>query len=157
MKVSLISTLIQNSYWVSETWTSHYEPISKLGAQNSDRKTLGRGPSKAWSQPPVDPASNGPETKLSFNDHVAGNKARVSRLLRCCWGNTPLPHLHRENESETFNLNSLGEWQEGQDYLWLPENLRYKTRMLVTPVLWGKAVKYQHRAFIDLRCMTFHT
>lgn len=63
------------------------------------------------------------------------------------------PHLHRENKREAFNLNSLGEWQEGQDYLWLPEKLLYKTRMLVTPVLWGEAVKYQHRAFIDLRCM----
>ena len=53
MKVSLVSTLIQNSYRVSETWISHYEPISKPGAQNSDTgKHWAEDPAKLWTQPP---------------------------------------------------------------------------------------------------------
>lgn len=69
----------------------------------------------------------------------------------------PLATIHGDNESEASNLSSLGEWQEGQSYLRHLENLPYKTRTLVIPVLSGKVVRYQHREFIDLKCMVFYT
>lgn len=69
----------------------------------------------------------------------------------------PSPNTPRDNESEESNLNSLGEWQEGQGYPWHLENDPYKTRTLVIPVPWGKVVRYQYRAFVDLKPMVFHT
>lgn len=95
------------------------------------------------------------EIKFSFNDYVACNKTPLSRLLGYCVGNTSLLPIITpgDNESEESNLNSLGEWQEGQS-TW--RTFPIKQGHWLYQFHGSKVVRYQHRAFTDSKCRVLH-
>lgn len=96
------------------------------------------------------------EIKFSFNDYVACNKRPVSWLLGYSSSSpSPPPEIMKVKDP------IWTPWENGRKakvgYLWHLENLSYKMRTLVIPVPWWKVVRCQHRAFIDLKCVVFHT
>lgn len=95
------------------------------------------------------------EIKFSFNDYVACNKTPLSWLLGYCVGNTSLLPIITpgDNESEESNLNSLGEWQEGQG-TW--RTFPIKQGHWLYQFHGGKVVRYKQRAFTDSKCRVFH-
>lgn len=138
-------------------------PYPNLEHRTQKQESTGqRNPAKLWSQPPESFSLLPPmdsEIKFSFNDYVACNKTPVSWLPGYCVGNTaPLPPTPPEIMKVKNPIWTP--WENGRKAKATPGTWRtipIKRGHWLYLFHWGKVVRYQYRAFVDLKPMVFHT